>query len=94
LRLRQSGGRRQRERKLQAENRSLRDTLEQLIEEASGEAPPELYAAASMAGPEGQAVRLTVDGREVIAVIGDEAEGSPRLWWAWIRRELGRQIAS
>jgi hypothetical protein len=97
LRFRSSGGRRALEEQLRyAEERaeSLQATLEALAEEAHGEAPPELYAAAGMAGPEGQAVRLTVNGQEVIAVIGDEAEGSPPLWWAWIRRELTRQIAS
>jgi hypothetical protein len=49
--------------------------------------PPSLLAAARDPRQEGAAVRLAVDGRDVIAVVGGEgSEGSdPIEWWAAIR---------
>lgn len=47
--------------------------------------PPTLLAAAAEPAQQGSPVRLAVEGRDVIAVIGDEG-GDPREWWAVIRR--------
>ncbi|HLQ53853.1 MAG TPA: hypothetical protein VK162_06220 [Streptosporangiaceae bacterium] len=51
--------------------------------------PPSLLAAASVPRQDGVPVRLTVDGREMIAVIGGEG-GEPGEWWAAIRRLAAR----
>ncbi len=50
--------------------------------------PPSLLAAASVPRQDGVPVRLTVDGREMIAVIGEG--GDPGEWWAAIRRLAAR----
>ncbi len=56
---------------------------------SDGPVPPSLLAAAGDPRYKGAPVRLTVDGREVIAVIGGES-GDPEQWWAAIRGlELG-----
>jgi hypothetical protein len=47
--------------------------------------PPALLAAAWDPPPGGVPVSLAVNGREVVAVIGDEG-GDPREWWTAIRR--------
>ena len=47
--------------------------------------PPSLLAAADDLRQEGTPVRLAVDGREVIAVVGGQG-GDPGEWWAAIRR--------
>jgi len=53
---------------------------------AGGSLPPELAAAAT--GGHERAVRLTVRGREVIAVVGGE-KGDPAAMWSAIKRETG-----
>jgi hypothetical protein len=50
-----------------------------------GQPPATLLAAAAEPASQGSPVRLAVDGRDVIAVVGDEG-GDPREWWAAIRR--------
>lgn len=47
--------------------------------------PPSLLTAAHDPREKGAPVRLTVDGHEVIAVVGGEG-GDPAQWWAAIRR--------
>jgi hypothetical protein len=49
-----------------------------------GPVPRPLVTAAWDADQDGVPVHLDVDGREVIAVIGDEG-GDPRDWWTAIR---------
>jgi hypothetical protein len=81
-------------REAQAELQRRVDVFEQ-IAEAAGAAlggpepalpvPPSLLAAAWDPRENGVPVRLAVDGREVIAVIGDEG-GDPREWWTAIRQ--------
>lgn len=73
-----------------AEAGAYRDALTAL---ASGTIPPELLAAARSAPHDGQAVKVTIDGCEVIAVIGDEG-GSPAEWIAAISADLRRRRAS
>ena len=97
MRLRPSGGRRALKEELRAEReqrQTLQATLERLVEEACGEAPPELYAAASAAGADGVPVRTKVDGQEVILVIGPEAGESVPMMWAGIRKVVGGRMAS
>lgn len=89
------GGRRGLEKRArEAEERAegLQAALEELTDCGEG-LSAELLAAASMAGPDGQAVKTVIDGHEVIAVVGNEG-GSAREWQAAIRRGLGRRIAS
>ena len=50
----------------------------------AADVPPPLLAAAEHSGHRGASVRLDVDGRELIAVVGGE-RGDPREWWAAIR---------
>jgi hypothetical protein len=52
---------------------------------AAAAVPPSLLAAAGSSRQKDAPVRLTVDGREVIAVVGGE-DGDPAQWWAAIRR--------
>jgi sugar/nucleoside kinase (ribokinase family) len=56
---------------------------------AAAEVPPPLLAAAQDARSHGASVRLDVDGREFIAVVGGE-HGDPREWWAAIRHMASR----
>src|SRR5215472_18443108 len=77
-----------------AERQRLRERIDLLdaimrakgipLDAAGGSVPPDLAAAA--AGAHDRAVRLTVRGREVIAVVGGE-EGDPAEWWRAIKRE-------
>jgi len=81
------GGRRDLEERLRAAE-DLAAALQAVLQaEQDGEIPPQLLAAASMAGPDGQAVKCVIDGREVIAVIGDEGGSAPE-WLHAIRRGL------
>jgi hypothetical protein len=80
-------------RESQAELQRRVDVFEK-IAEAAGAAlsnpapdvpvPRPLVAAAWDADQDGTPVHLDVDGRDVIAVIGDEG-GDPREWWTAIR---------
>jgi hypothetical protein len=54
--------------------------------EPTAPVPPALLAAARNARQQGSPVRLAVDGREVIAVVGEG--GDPIQWWEAIRRLL------
>jgi len=79
-----------------ADQAELRQRLElfEKIAEAAGIAlgepapqppvPPSLLAAAGHPQPQGSPVRLAVEGREVIAVVG--GEGDPRQWWDAIQQ--------
>jgi hypothetical protein len=58
--------------------------------QAASEVPPSLLAAASDPRRTGASVRLDVDGREMVAVVGGE-RGDPREWWAAIQRLSARQ---
>lgn len=92
---RPSGGRRaleERARAAEARSHELQAVLEELgalpaLDGGGGDIPAELLAAASMAGPDGQAVKTCIDGQEVIVVVGDEG-GSPAQWRAAISRGL------
>ena len=55
----------------------------------SADVPPPLLAAAQHRGHRGASVRLDVDGRELIAVVGGE-DGDPAEWWAAIRHVASR----
>ena len=52
---------------------------------AVSEVPSSLLAAARDPRSSGASVRLDVDGREMVAVVGGE-HGDPREWWAAIQR--------
>jgi hypothetical protein len=83
-------------RETRADQAELRRRLElfEKIAEAAGAAladpvpappvPPSLLAAAGDPRQQGAPVRLAVEGREVIAVVG--GKGDPSEWWAAIRR--------
>jgi hypothetical protein len=52
---------------------------------AAAEAPPPELVTAMASGYPGQAVILTVDGREVIAVLGDEPGDAVTYWTAIVQ---------
>jgi hypothetical protein len=89
-----NGGRRELEKRLRAE-RTRADALQAALEALAdgGNIPAELLAAASMAGPDGQAVKTCIDGRKVFVVIGDEGGSAPE-WAAAIRQGLPGRMAS
>ena len=62
------------------------------LDEAPGvsEVPSPLLAAAGDPRHSGAPVRLDVNGREMVAVVGGE-KGDPREWWAAIQRLATRQ---
>lgn len=55
----------------------------------AADVPPPLLAAAQHRGRRDATVRLDVDGRELIAVVGGD-RGDPHEWWAAIRRLASR----
>jgi hypothetical protein len=57
--------------------------------EQQAEVPPPLAAAAQDPRPEAP-VRLDVDGREFIAVVGGREGGDPREWWSAIKHLASR----
>ena len=67
----------------EAAGASLRDPAATLV--PPGPVPSSLLAAAWDPPHGGVPVSLTANGREVVAVIGDEG-GDPSEWWAAIRR--------
>lgn len=54
--------------------------------------PAALLSAAGSACPDGQAVKVTIGGQEVIAVVGPG--GSPAEWYAAISQGVGDRKAS
>lgn len=91
----QAGGRRALEESLRKSEKRAADLEAALTALMPGEGgqPPPGRAAAPAAGAGGRAVRATVDGREVIAVISGEG-GSEAEWAAAIREGLARRVAS
>lgn len=92
----QTGGRREMEKRALAAEalaQELQAALKALMPGEEKQGPPGLAAAASAGGPDGQAVRMTVDGHAVTAVVGAEG-GSAAEWQAAIREGLQGRIAS